>query len=542
MFATRARRISASALIAIAVTAGPGLAQSQTTAEAFTVQVTAFQQTVAQAASEDRELASYYRANDFRPIWTGAGEPFITRRRALLTALNSVSDHGLPTVAYDVPGVMQAMRAAHDDVTRARLDGKLSRLYLAYAADIQTGLLTPKRIDPGIVREIPLREASVYLQGITSDDPAGFLASLPPQRAEYNRLMREKLRLETLIAQGGFGPAVRDTSVKPGASGNDVIALRNRLMVMGYLPRTVATTYDAAMERAILEFQVDHGLPQDGVAGSTTMQQVNIPAEDRLKSVIVAMERERWINQDLGQRHVLVNLADFKSRIIENDEVYFETKSVIGKNLSTHRTPEFSDVMEHMVINPTWNVPRSIAVNEYLPAFKRNPYSNGHLNLVNARGQVVNRGSVNFAAYSKRNFPFDIKQPPSSRNALGLVKFMFPNVHNIYLHDTPAKSLFSRDSRAFSHGCIRLNDPFDFAYALLAWQTDDPKGLFQSKLRTGMETRVNLAEPLPVHLIYRTAVSQAKGRMTYRRDVYERDGKIWNALAREGVELRGVRG
>ena len=181
-------------------------------------------------------------------------------------------------------------------------------------------------------------------------------------------------------------------------------------------------------------------------------------------------------------------------------------------------------------------------MNEYLPAFKRNPNSNGHLKLFNSRGQVVDRSQVNFAAYSKTNFPFDIKQPPSSRNALGLVKFMFPNVHNIYLHDTPAKSLFARDVRAFSHGCIRLQEPFDFAYALLAWQTDDPEGFFKSRLNTGRETKVDLVNPLPVHLIYRTAMSQPRGHMTYRRDVYGRDATIWNALAREGVALRGVQG
>jgi murein L,D-transpeptidase YcbB/YkuD len=254
------------------------------------------------------------------------------------------------------------------------------------------------------------------------------------------------------------------------------------------------------------------------------------------------MERERWINRDLGDRHVLVNLTDFKARIIDHGKVYFETRAVIGKNLETHRTPEFSDVMEHMVINPTWNVPRSIAVKEYLPALKRNPYSNGHLNLIDARGQVVDRGAVDFAAFTEKNFPFDMKQPPSARNALGLVKFMFPNANNIYLHDTPAKSLFSRDVRAFSHGCIRLNDPFDFAHALLAWQSDDPKGLFKSHLNTGRETQVDLVAPLPVHLIYRTAVGQPKGHVTYRRDVYGRDATIWNALARQGVELTGVQG
>lgn len=536
-FAARARRLSVSASLALALTVTHVAAQ-----DLPAIQITAFQQTIAETAADDRDLASYYRAQDFAPIWTGAGEPYATRRRALVAALSQVSDHGLAESTYNLPGIMQAMRTARSDADRAGLDVQLSHVFLDYAADIQTGLLTPSAVDSAIKREVPLRDRTGYLNGLTSGDAEAFFASLPPQSVEYTRLMREKFRLEALTDQGGFGPAVRGGAIKPGASGPSVVALRNRLMVMGYLGRTVTTTFDSTIEAAVQEFQRDHGLPDDGVAGAATLEVLNVPAEDRLKSVIVAMERERWINRDLGDRHVLVNLTDFKARIMDQGKVYFETRAVIGKNLVTHQTPEFSDVMEHMVINPTWNVPRSIAVKEYLPALKRNPYSNGHLKLIDARGQVVDRGSVNFAGFTEKNFPFDMKQPPSARNALGLVKFMFPNSNNIYLHDTPAKSLFARDVRAFSHGCIRLNDPFDFAHALLAWQTDDPKGVFKSHLNTGRETQVDLVAPLPVHLIYRTAVGQPKGHMTYRRDVYGRDATIWKALARQGVELTGVQG
>ncbi|WP_375172821.1 murein L,D-transpeptidase [Pseudooceanicola sp.] len=531
------RLFTALALSAFALTAAPAAAL-----EAPVIQITQFQQTIAETAADDRVLAAFYRGQNFAPIWTGADEAHADRRRALIAALSEADSHGLPGSAYDLPGLMQAMRSARTDAERAALDVRLSRLFLDYAADIQTGRLTPSRVDSSIVREVPLRDRNGYLIGLTQGDPAAFLKSLPPQSAEYTRLMREKLRLEALILRGGFGASVRGGTMEPGDSGADVVALRNRLMTMGYLPRSVTTTYDAAIEAAVQEFQRDHGLPDDGVAGATTLTELNVPAEDRLKSVIVAMERERWINRDLGDRHVVVNLTDFRARIMDQGKVYFETRAVVGKNLVTHRTPEFSDVMEHMIINPTWNVPRSIAVSEYLPALKRNPHANGHLRIIDARGRVVNRAEADFSGYTATNFPFDLKQPPSSRNALGLVKFMFPNSNNIYLHDTPAKSLFARDVRAFSHGCIRLNDPFDFAYALLAWQTDDPEGLFKKHLNTGRETQVDLANPLPVHLIYRTAVGQPKGHMSYRRDVYGRDAAIWNALAREGVELAGVQG
>jgi murein L,D-transpeptidase YcbB/YkuD len=289
-------------------------------------------------------------------------------------------------------------------------------------------------------------------------------------------------------------------------------------------------------------FQQDHGLTPDGVVGPGTMAEINKPMQYRLQSVIVAMERERWNNQDRGKRHVLVNLTDFSARIIDNDNVTFETRAVVGKNAYDRQSPEFSDVMEFMVINPTWNVPRSIAVKEYLPMMQRNPNAVGHLKLYNGRGQVVDRSNVNFAALTANNFPFDIKQPPSRRNALGLVKFMFPNKYNIYLHDTPEKSLFTREKRDFSHGCIRLQQPFEFAYTLLSRQEKDPQSFFKARLDTGRETVVPLEQPVPVHIIYRTAFTRANGHIQYRRDVYGRDAKIWKALVKAGVSRNAVQG
>lgn len=320
------------------------------------------------------------------------------------------------------------------------------------------------------------------------------------------------------------------------------MALRDRMVAMGYMDRSATRTYDANLQKAVQLFQIAHGLTPDGVAGASTMAEINRPLEARLQAVIVALERERWLNTERGARHVLVNITDFSAKIIDNDKVTFESRSVVGADKSNQRTPEFSDVMEFMVINPTWNVPRSITVGEYLPMLKRNPNAAGHLKITDGKGRVVPRDQINFAAYTERTFPFDMKQPPSDGNALGLVKFMFPNPYNIYLHDTPAKDLFSREVRAFSHGCIRLHQPFDFAYALLAKQSSDPVGLFQSRLKTGRENAISLDEPVPVHLIYRTAFTDAKGGLHFRRDIYGRDARIWEALAKAGVVLRAVQG
>jgi len=173
---------------------------------------------------------------------------------------------------------------------------------------------------------------------------------------------------------------------------------------------------------------------------------------------------------------------------------------------------------------------------------KRDRNAVGHLKLYDRRGRQVSRSSINFNAYTASNFPYAIKQPPSQRNALGLVKFMFPNKYNIYLHDTPAKNLFERETRDYSHGCIRLQKPFEFAYTLLAKQENDPKGFFHATLDTGRETRVNMVDPVPVHIQYRTAFTRAKGPVQYRRDVYGRDGRIWDALEKAGVSLHAQQG
>jgi murein L,D-transpeptidase YcbB/YkuD len=272
------------------------------------------------------------------------------------------------------------------------------------------------------------------------------------------------------------------------------------------------------------------------------LEQINIAPEERLKSVLVAMERERWLNIDRGDRHVWVNLTDFTAKIVDHDIVTFETRSVIGARDTDRQSPEFSDEMEHMVINPTWFVPRSIIVGEYLPSLQADPTSVGHLEIVNSRGQVLDRTNSDFSQFTESTFPFSMRQPPGPRNALGSVKFMFPNRYNIYLHDTPAQNLFVREVRAYSHGCIRLDDPHEFAYALLAPQVSEPVGYFQSILRTRQETQVNLDQHVPVHIDYRTAFTNADNQLEFRRDIYGRDAQIWQALARQGVAVPGVQG
>ena len=505
-------------------------------------QVTAFKQALAEAAARDKGIAEFYKSNGYTAIWTSRRGRDASRRKNLLKFIANAGEHGLPVGRYDPEGLKAAMKAAEGPKALGALEVRLSKVFLQYARDVQTGALVPRKIDSGIVRVVPLRNRTQLLTAFSKSSPAGFLKSLPPKTPEYQRLMKQKLKMERLLGKGGWGQKVPGKSLKPGASGNAVVILRNRMRAMGFMKRSASQTYDGNLQKAVQQFQLAHGMNPDGVAGSATLAEINKPVEARLQQILVAMERERWLNQPRGKRHVLVNLTDFHAQIIDNEKVTFKTRSVVGKNTGDRRSPEFSDVMEHMVINPTWNVPRSIATKEYLPLMQKNPAAAGHLRLVDGQGRTVNRANVNFSQYTAKTFPFNLKQPPSRRNALGLVKFMFPNKHNIYLHDTPAKNLFSKEVRAFSHGCIRLNDPSDFAYTLLGKQESDPVGFFQARLKTGSETVVPLKEHVPVHIIYRTAFTQPKGHMQYRRDVYGRDAKIWKALANAGVALRAVQG
>ncbi|RMD94486.1 MAG: murein L,D-transpeptidase [Alphaproteobacteria bacterium] len=501
--------------------------------------ITPFMQAVAESAGDDRDIAAFYRANGYRAIWTDGSAAGRRRLEALMSAIARAEDHALPRDRFE--GAMR--EAGLDHITTERQLGRaevaLSRIFLDYAQAVHSGILTPGDIDPAIERKPPRLDRRKLLDEIaTADDPARLIRSLAPRTPEYARLMRAKRELEAKLAAGGWGPKVPAGSLKPGDRGAAVVALRNRLMAMGYMERSLSAVYDGRLQQAVQAFQIDSGLGADGVAGRATIAEINKDIEDRLPAIYVAMERERWLNIDRGARHIWVNIPDFVVRIIDNGKVTFETRSVVGKDSADRRTPEFSDEMEYIEINPNWNVPRSIAMKEYLPSIIASGGAAArHLQLVDGRGNVVNRAAVDYAQYTPANFPFDLRQPPGNGNALGRVKFMFPNPHNIYLHDTPAKSLFERDRRDFSHGCIRLHKPFEFAYAILARQVADPVSFFQERLESGRLQRVDLEQHIPVHIVYRTAYTSAKGKVIFRDDVYGRDAKIFAALRQAGVRL-----
>jgi len=495
-------------------------------------QFPAFRQALAEGVAESRALSTFYRENGYQPIWTGAEDEDAARRTALVSALSRAAEHGLPAERYDLPGLLAAFRAVETERDRGFIEARASLTFLQYARDIHSGVLEPSSIIPDIVRELPRPDPAQLMRDFVTSEPVSFIRNLAPSAPEYARLYRAKRALEATIDEGGWGPRVQAGSLRPGESGPGVIQLRNRLIAMGFMPRVATARYDGVMQRAVQAFQVAHGIEADGIAGNATIQQINVDPEERLRSVVVAMERERWMNIPRGDRHVWVNLVDFTARIVDFDRVTFETRSVVGARAT--QTPEFSDMMDHMEINPDWTLPRSI-IAEYWGALSSG--GAGHLNLYDGSGNIVPREYVDFAAYSPNTLPYDVRQPPGPGNALGEVKFLFPNPYAIYLHDTPSRSLFGNAVRAYSHGCIRLQDPREFAYELLRPQEADPVTYYHSIQRTGRETSVFLETPIPVHLVYRTAFTSVDGTMNFRNDVYGRDARLYDALVRAGVEV-----
>ena len=523
-------------LMTSALTVGAGLAATPGWAGAL---ISAFAQAVSAASQDDEALAAFYRNRNYATLWTGDAD--VARRHSLFAAFETVHAHGLPAARYDAAALRDLFAAAQTEGDLGRLEVAVSRAYLAFVRDLSTGALVPSSIEYGIKREVVRPDPARMLYAASQDGFDAFLAALPPSAPEYARLMKEKFALEAIIAKGGFGPTVDAGVLSTGETGTGVVQLRDRLMALDYLGRSFSESYDAVIAEAVQRFQLDQGLSATGLADERTIAALNVDAEGRLRSVVVAMERLRWMgNAPRGARHIWVNLPNFVARVVDDGKVAFKTRVVIGKIGRDTESPEFSDQMEFMVVNPTWSVPRSITVKEYLPMLKRNANAQGQLQVIDRAGRVVPRSAINFAAYTPQNFPFALRQPPSDGNALGKVKFMFPNENNIYLHDTPTKSLFEKDIRAFSHGCIRVGAPFDLAYFLLAPQSDDPKGLFKSYLTSGRESVLNFTTPIPVHLVYFTAWPTEQGMIGYLNDIYGRDALIYQALEEAGVVLAGV--
>lgn len=488
------------------------------------------QMALALAVSDDADLASFYGSNGLRPIFLSPeGE---ARRLALRDAIGNAPRHGIPVARYQ-PDRLTATEGLAAEIAHAHALSRLLR-------DLTGGVLNPTRVDPEIKRQ-PVRTAVVPLlaQFEAAANPAAVLAGAGPDHPAYLALQQALSGPADLVVPQGL-PRIATGVWRPGQRAAAIADLRTRLVAIGFAADAPdATLYDDALARAVADYQRAAGLPDDGVAGPRTIAALNgdggTGQDARQRAILVAMERMRWMaSEDLDSRHVWVNIPEFSTTIVEDGAEVFRTRSVMGKDTPEMRTPEFSEMMANVVVNPSWNVPRSIAVRDYLPRLQANRHALSHLDVVDGAGRVLARDGIDFGRYSAAGFPFRLRQKPSDDNALGVVKFIFPNPWNIYLHDTPSKHLFANRVRAESNGCIRIGDPVDLARALLSRQTDDPAAMFQRARDRERETWLKLTPPVPVHLVYFTAWPGPDGRIRLFDDIYGRDARIWEALQAQG--------
>ncbi|TYO88460.1 L,D-transpeptidase family protein [Oceanicella actignis] len=498
----------------------------------------------------DAALRRAYEARAWRPLWlddAGRG-----RAGGLLSAIEDASAHALPLpagLAEDLRAAMARAQAPGPDAMRAaaRAEAALSRALLRVGTGLASGALDPSRVDPEIqIRpERPAPERLIALAAQARDGAAlrAALESLAPANADYAALRALYAELGRLARAGVWPPEdLSGPTLRRGDRGPRVARLRARLALMGDLaepaPAEDPELFDEALERALRAFQRRHGLNDDGVAGALSFEALGASAQDRMRQAAVNLERIRWRPRAPAPRRIEVNLADFRMTLFENGAPVHSARIVAGK-APRFRTPEFDDEMTHLVFNPIWNVPRSIAVKEILPKLREDPayLERNGMRLVGRDGAPLppEQMPADFSAFDADRFPFLVKQDPSEENALGRVKFMFPNRFSIYMHDTPAKRLFARDRRAYSHGCVRVEDPFALARRLLAPQYPDVDERMARWLEAGREVYVTLRPPMPVHIGYRTVWVAADGTPQFRADVYGRDARLYEALRAQGL-------
>ena len=499
-------------------------------------------ETAALPEAERSAIGGFFAARDYAPFWA---EPGSDRAAELAAALEEAPAQALPAGRYDVEGLILAFEPTSAATPAAR-EVAATRAYLRFAGDLAAGVLTPSSVNPDIARD-PVRPASSDLLSRLYTRPLPeVLRGFEPADPDYPRLVAEKAKLEAMLQAESWGPVVFDgPTLHPGDNGPRVAQLRFRLARLGYLAPDGEPDelFDTSLTKAVERFQHDYGLAPDGVAGKMTLAAVNAPVATRLNQVVVNLERMRWMDRDLGARYLYVNIPDYSAKLVEGGATIWESRVVVGKAHVTE-TPEFSEVISYLVVNPTWHIPDSIAICDYLPKLQKDPMvlKRQNIRLLTRGGTEINPRLVDFTQYTPENFPFRIKQRPSDSNALGNVKFMFPNRFSIYLHDTPHREYFALDARALSNGCIRVEKPRELAEILLAGQASDPAAAYDDWVAAKRERHVGLERTIPVHIVYRTVWVGGNGELRYRGDIYGRDAQVFEALEAAGVTLPAAQG
>jgi murein L,D-transpeptidase YcbB/YkuD len=460
-------------------------------------------------------VEAFYTARNFAPLWVDNGAES-ARAKAAATYLAGVSADGLDPGDYPVPSFANA-----DPGALAEAELKFTAAVLTYARHAQIGRVHYSRVSSDIVYDLVAPEAGAVLAKVAdAASVADALDSYNPPHAGYKALKAKLAEVRNRTGEPGRARISGGKTLKPGMDDPRVPQLRERLGVAG---DSADTVYDKALSEAVKAFQRQHDLNATGNLTSSTVDALNGPRRDRDADVIIAnMERWRWLPRDLGRTYVMVNIPDYTLRVMDHGATVWTTKIVAGKP-GEKATPLLSETMKYITVNPTWNVPPSIINNEYLPALAQDP-------------TVLDRMGLKLE--HNRDGSVHIYQPPGEGNALGRIRFNFPNKFLVYQHDTPDKHLFGLAKRAFSHGCMRVQFPDKYAEVLLG--ISNPKdGYTVEKIHhmygTG-ERDIHLNTPIPVHLTYQTAFVDDAGHLAIREDVYGRDARLLAAL--KGDERR----
>ncbi|UYN98254.1 MAG: L,D-transpeptidase family protein [Devosia sp.] len=481
-----------------------------------------------QAHTDAQRLYFLYGERHFEPIWlnqNSAGQvAFSPAAEKIIALFRNAAAEGLRPQDYLTADIDLSRASAQDGAALAALETAFSQATLRYANHIHNGRINPASVSPLLdITPKPIDEAALLEQLARSDDPAAILNSLEPSHPEFLALKAALANFEATAADRP-APIAEGAVLRPGGTDMRVPAIRARLE----LPASASTTYDEATEVAVRTFQENQGLEVDGIIGPATVAALNGGLATRREDIIANMERWRWMPSDLGDFRVFVNIPEFRLWVERNGTPEYTTRVVVGT--TKNQTPVFSDNIRHLVVNPYWNVPSSIIKGEIAPAVLRNPgyIDNQNMDLL-YNGAPVSPWQVNWSMVSTTNFPFRVRQRPGPGNALGQIKFLFPNKHDVYLHDTPSKSLFSRSYRAFSHGCVRVQDPMAFADALMANEPTISRTSLEAMFGSS-EKWVNPQTRIPVHLAYFTLRVDADGTIRSYGDVYGHNEKLIAAM------------
>ena len=482
------------------------------------------------------DLATVYRQLGFNRIWTDPGQE--SRWQDLLTAIEGAADHGLDPADYHLAALRSTMARARTEGTRLDRELLASDAFLTLAAHYTSGKVNPTRLFPDWkVTPRTLDLAPVLLAVAAGESPQAALKTTLPSFPDYAALTVRYRELKE-GEDDEPAPVPAGAVLKPGQTDQRVPLLRARLAWLDDLDVAQPTNpelFDAELEAAVRSFQEQHGLEVDGAVGNASLAMLNLTRQQRLDQVRVNLERWRWLPATFGQRHIRVNIADYSLVYQAPDQEPLRLRAIAGRPY--RKTPVFSSTMTYLVLNPAWSVPPRLAVQDLLPELQRDPAA------VEARGFTVLRGwgaeqeryaptEIDWSQYARGHFPFHLRQAPGELNALGQVKFMFPNPHNVYIHDTPAREHFGKAMRALSSGCIRVQDALLLAERVLADQHLDTTALLARATSAAAEHVVVLKQPLPVHILYFTVWLDQDGALQWRPDVYQRDSVVLEALGK----------